>query len=139
MVIAFVLFPLGFAVYISLTDWPLIGPYHYIGIQNYRDLLHDPLFRHAVVLHLLSTRAIVTPLIFLVGYGLALLLRANRPGAKIFRTLFFLPFVVGLTTVSFMFAIELQPDSGAVDCLLSKLGLASDARPGRSATDRRCS
>jgi multiple sugar transport system permease protein len=121
---AFVLFPLAFAVYISLTDWPLIGPYHYIGFQNYRDLFHDPLFRHAVVFTFEYT-LLVTPPIFLLGYGLALLLRSNRPGAKIFRTLYFLPFVVGLTTVSFMFAIELQPGSGAVGWLLSKLHLAS--------------
>ena len=31
----FVLFPLGFGVYISLTNWPLIGPYHFIGLANY--------------------------------------------------------------------------------------------------------
>ena len=67
----------------------------------------------------------MTPPIFLLGYGLALLLRSNRPGARIFRTLYFLPFVVGLTTISFMFAIELQPGSGGVGWLLSRLHLAS--------------
>jgi multiple sugar transport system permease protein len=126
LVLAFVLFPLGYAVYISLTDWPLIGPYHYIGLTNYKNLFSDPQFLHAVKFTLIYT-AIVTPPIFLVGYGLAALLRANRFGAKIFRTIFFLPFVVGLTTVSFIFTIELQPNSGGVDFLLSKLGLVSDS------------
>ena len=126
LVVAFVLFPLGYAVYISLTDWPLIGPYHYIGLANYKELFSDPQFLHAVKFTLIYT-AIVTPPIFLVGYGLAALLRANRLGAKVFRTLFFLPFVVGLTTVSFIFTIELQPDSGGVDFLLSKLGLVSSS------------
>ncbi len=121
---AFVLFPLLFAIYISLTNWPLIGPYHYIGLQNYRDLFSDPEFRHAVSFTFTYT-AIVTLPIFLVGYGLALLLRSNRAGARIFRTMFFLPFVVGLTTECFMFEIELQPNSGAVGWVLSKLGLAS--------------
>ena len=126
LVLAFVLFPLGYAIYISLTDWPLIGAYHYIGLANYKELFSDPQFLHAVKFTLIYT-AIVTPPIFLVGYGLAALLRANRPGAKLFRTLFFLPFVVGLTTVSFIFTIELQPDSGGVDFLLSKLGLVSSS------------
>ena len=136
LVAAFVLFPLVFAVYISLTDWPLIGPYHYIGLENYRELFSDPGFRHAVGFTFEYT-ILVTPPIFLVGYGLALLLRSNRPGARIFRTLYFLPFVVGLTTVSFLFAIELQPGSGGVGWLLSELHLAQcdagvdgDARPG---------
>jgi multiple sugar transport system permease protein len=127
LVAAFVLFPLAFAVYISLTDWPLIGPYHYIGLQNYRDLFSDPEFRHAVVFTFTYT-AIVTPAIFLLGYALALLLRSNRAGARIFRTIYFLPFVVGLTTVSFMFVIELQPNSGSVDWLLSRLHLASSSQ-----------
>ncbi|HLW94398.1 MAG TPA: sugar ABC transporter permease [Solirubrobacteraceae bacterium] len=121
----FVLFPLGYAIYISLTDWPLLGPYHFIGLTNYKNLLQDPQFLHSVKFTLEYT-AIVTPPIFFVGYGLAALLRANRAGAKLFRTIFFLPFVVGLSTVSFIFEIELQPNSGGVDFLLSKLGLVSD-------------
>jgi multiple sugar transport system permease protein len=124
LVFAFVLFPLGYAVYISLTNWPLIGSYHYIGLENYRNLLHDPQFWHSIRFTGIYT-AIVTPPIFLVGYGLAWLLRSNRFGAKVFRTLYFLPFVVGLTAVSFIFTIELQPGSGGVDFLLSKLGLVS--------------
>jgi multiple sugar transport system permease protein len=126
MVAVFVLFPLGYAVYISLTNWPLLGSYHYIGLQNYKNLLHDAEFWHAVKFTLTYT-AIVTPIIFLVGYGLATLLRANRFGARVFRTIFFLPFVIGLTTVSFIFEIELQPNSGGADYLLSKLGLVSDS------------
>lgn len=126
LIVAFVLFPLGYAVYISLTDWPLIGSYHFVGLANYSALLHDPQFLHAVKFTLIYT-AIVTGPIFLVGYALAVLLRANRFGAKVFRTLFFLPFVVGLTTVSFIFTIELQPDSGGVDFLLSKIGLVSSS------------
>src|SRR6185312_976081 len=126
LVVVFVLFPLGYAVYISLTNWPLLGPYHFVGLANYKQLLHDSGFKHSVVFTLTYT-AIVTPPIFIVGYGLAALLRANRFGSKVFRTIFFLPFVVGLSTVSFMFEIELQPNSGGVDFLLSKLGIVSDS------------
>jgi multiple sugar transport system permease protein len=122
LVAAFVLFPLGFAIYISLTDWPLIGSYHFIGGANYAHVAADPVFIHSIVFTLLYT-AIVTVPIFLVGYGLAVLVRANRFGSVFFRTAFFLPFVVGLATESFMILLEVQPDSGAVNVLLAKLGL----------------
>jgi multiple sugar transport system permease protein len=135
LIAAFVLFPLGFAIYISLTDWPLIGPFHYIGFENYRELFHDPEFIHSVRFTITYT-AIVTLPIFFLGYGLALLLRANRVGSRVFRTLFFLPFVVGLTTESFMFAIELQPGAGWVDWLLSNLGLASATQAWTVTHDR---
>jgi len=127
LIATFVLFPLGFAIYVSLTNWPLIGPYHYIGLTNYRDLFQDPVFIHTVIFTVTYT-GIVTGPIFVVGYGLAVLVRRNRLGSKVFRTMFFLPFVVGLTTVSYLFTIELQPDSGAVDFVLSKLGLVSDSQ-----------
>ena len=127
LVSTFVLFPLGFAVYVSLTDWPLIGPYHFTGLTNYRNLFQDPVFIHTVIFTVTYT-AIVTGPIFVLGYGLAVLVRRNRFGSKVFRTMFFLPFVVGLTTVSYLFTIELQPNSGAVDFVLSKLGLVSDSQ-----------
>jgi multiple sugar transport system permease protein len=124
LVAVFVLFPLGFAIYISLTDWPLIGPYHFIGGRNYSLLVHDPEFLHSVLFTLLYT-AIVTGPIFVVGYAMAVLVRANRAGSVFFRTAFFLPFIVGLATESFMLLIELQPQSGGANFVLSKLGLAS--------------
>ena len=123
LVTVFVLIPLGFAVYISLTDWPLIGSYHFVGGQNYSRLAHDPQFIHSVLFTLLYT-AIVTGPIFLLGYAMALLVRAGRFGSVFFRTAFFLPYIVGLATESFMVLLELQPDSGAVDFVLSKVGLA---------------
>jgi multiple sugar transport system permease protein len=123
MVTLFVLFPLGFAVYISLTDWPLIGPYHFTGGQNYTELIHDPQFIHSVLFTLLYT-GIVTGPIFIIGYAMAILVRSNRVGSTFFRTAFFLPFIIGLATESFMALLELQPDSGAVDYVLSRVGLA---------------
>ena len=123
MVAVFVLFPLGFAVYISLTDWPLIGPYQFIGGRNYTELIHDPQFIHSVLFTLLYT-GIVTGPIFIIGYAMAALVRSNRLGATFFRTAFFLPFIIGLATESFMALLELQPDSGAADYVLSKVGLA---------------
>src|SRR5580693_2098467 len=88
LVAVFVLFPLGFAVYISLTNWPLIGLYHFVGGQNYSLLVHDPEFLHSVLFTLLYT-AIVTGPIFVVGYAMALLVRAGRFGSVFFRTAFF--------------------------------------------------
>jgi multiple sugar transport system permease protein len=124
LVALFVLFPLGFAVYISFTNWPLIGAYHFNGGRNYSELIHDPVFIHSVLFTLLYT-AIVTGPILIIGYGMAMLVRANRPGSVFFRTAFFLPFVVGLATESFMILLEVQPDSGATNFLLKQLGLTN--------------
>lgn len=124
LVAVFVLFPLGFAIYISLTNWPLIGSYGFVGGANYAALLHDPVFLHSIGFTLLYTGFVTVP-IFLLGYVLAVLVRANRFGSVFFRTAFFLPFVVGLATESFMILLEVQPNSGLISVVAAKLGLAS--------------
>jgi multiple sugar transport system permease protein len=121
----FILFPLAFGVYISLTNWPLVGSYHFTGLANYSALAHNALFLGSIAFTLKYT-AIVTLPILILGYGLALLVRANRPGSAVFRTLIFLPFIVGLTTLSYMGVVELQPTSGTANFVLAKLGLASE-------------
>ena len=120
----FALFPLGFGVYISLTNWPLIGPYHFVGLANYQSLIHNPVFLQSIV-YTLKYTAIVTIPIFVVGYALAVFVRSNRPGTTVFRTLIFLPYIVGLVTESYMAVVELQPDSGSANFVLSRLRIAS--------------
>ncbi len=120
----FALFPLGFGVYISLTNWPLVGPYHFIGVSNYQSLIHNSVFLQSILFTLKYT-AIVTIPILVVGYALAVFVRSNRRGSTVFRTLIFLPYIVGLVAESYMAVVELQPSSGTVDFVLSKLGIVS--------------
>ena len=122
---AFALFPLGFGIYISLTNWPLVGPYHFIGLSNYTSLIHDSVFLQSILFTLKYT-AIVTIPIFVVGYALAVFVRANRRGTTVFRTLIFLPYIVGLVAESYMAVVELQPSSGTANFVLSKLGIVSN-------------
>jgi multiple sugar transport system permease protein len=125
-VAVFVLFPLGFAIYMSLTNWPLIGSYHFTGVSNYAALGKDPGFIHSVLFTLLYTGIVTIP-ILIVGYGLAVLVRSNRRGSVFLRTAFFLPYVVGLSTLSYITLLELQPNSGAVNFVLAKLHLTNGA------------
>jgi len=120
----FALYPLIFGVYISLTNWPLVGPYHFIGLANYSSLVHNSVFLQSILFTLKYT-AIVTIPIFVVGYALAVFVRSNRPGSTVFRTMIFVPFIVGLVAESFMAVVEFQPSSGTANFVLSKLGIVS--------------
>jgi multiple sugar transport system permease protein len=124
-VTAFALFPLGFGVYISLTNWPLVGAYHFIGLSNYTSLIHNSEFLQSIVFTLEYTGIVTVP-IFVVGYALAVFVRSNRRGSTVFRTMIFLPYIVGLVAESYMAVVELQPQSGSANFVLSKLGLVSD-------------
>ncbi|WP_298806807.1 carbohydrate ABC transporter permease [uncultured Pseudokineococcus sp.] len=122
MVVAFVLLPLVLAVGISFTNWPLIGDYDWVGLANFTAIASDTAFQQAVGYTLLYT-AIVTGPILVVGYLMAVVVRANRRGSTALRTLFFLPYVIGLSTLSFLLVLEAQPGSGAVNLVLEALGI----------------
>ncbi|HLT11202.1 carbohydrate ABC transporter permease [Georgenia deserti] len=121
-VVVFVFAPLLAAVYISLTNFPLIGSFEFVGLENFALALSDPVFGRSILYTLVYT-AIVTGPILVLGYTLAVIVRANRRGSTLLRTVFFLPFVVGLTTISFIMLLEAQPDSGAVNIVLRWLGI----------------
>ena len=122
LVAFFALAPLVLALFISFTNWPLIGEYRFVGLDNYLQAVQDPGMWEALRYTLLYT-GIVTGPILLLGYGLAVLVRSNRRGATVLRTIFFLPYVIGLTTLSYMLVLEAQPDSGVLNRILAGLGL----------------
>jgi multiple sugar transport system permease protein len=121
-VLVFVIAPLLFALYISVTNWPLIGSYEFVGLRNYGNIAQDDRFLRSALYTLIYT-ALVTPPILVVGYLMAVVVRANRRGSGLLRTIFFLPYVIGLSTLSFMLVLEAQPGSGAVNLLLDALGI----------------
>lgn len=129
----FILYPLAFGVYVSFTNWPLLGPYNFVGFSNYSALVHNTVFIHSIVFTLEYT-AIVTVPILVVGYLLAVFVRSNRFGSTLFRTCFFLPFIVGLSTLSFLLYVELQPGFGTVNVLLSKLHIVGINTPWTAST-----
>jgi multiple sugar transport system permease protein len=118
----FVLAPLAFAIYISLTNWPLIGSYRFIGLGNYAAIAKDSAFIQSVLYTLLYTGLVTLP-ILVVGYLMAVVVRARRRGSTLLRTIFFLPYVIGLSVLSFITVLEAQPDSGAINVLLRTLGI----------------
>jgi multiple sugar transport system permease protein len=69
-----------------------------------------------------------------VGYFLAVFVRSNRFGSTLFRTCFFLPFIIGLSTLSFLTYVELQPGFGTVNVLLSKLHIVGINTPWTAST-----
>lgn len=121
-VVVFVFVPLVAAVGISFTNLPLIGPWEFVGLDNYLLAFTDPVFGRSILYTLVYTLIVTFPILAL-GYALAVVVRSNRRGSTLLRTIFFLPYVIGLTTISFIALLEAQPDSGAINVVLAWLGI----------------
>jgi multiple sugar transport system permease protein len=125
VITVFFLVPLGLTFYMSLNNWSLLGAHTWIGLENYSRAFEDPAFRTAFGFTLEYT-AIVTPVLFLLGLGLALLVRRPRRGARFFQSVYFLPVVIGFASSSFLFLYMGQPGLGPLFDLLNRVGLVND-------------
>ena len=99
----FLIFPILLGVYYSLMDWNGISPhYDFVGLKNYQSLLTDKKFRAALVFNLRYTVMLVIGIV-VISVILALLLNRQFKGRGFFRTLYFLPAVLSMLTVSLVF------------------------------------
>lgn len=124
-VVLFFLFPLAMTFWMSLNDWPLLGERAFVGLQNYIGSFNDEQWFRSLGFTAKYTAAI-TPLIFLIGLGLAFGVKHPRKGVGFLRTSFFLPVVVGIGATSLLWLALLNGRVGIVNRILEDLGLIDE-------------
>jgi len=119
-----VVYPLGWAVWLSLQDWSFFGRKGYVGLANYARLAGDPLFWKSMRITLAWTAGVV-PAIMLISLPLAVAL--NAPWARFrsfFRTGYFVPVVTNMVAAAFVWRWLFDPGFGVINYALGRLGLA---------------
>lgn len=99
LVIGLFVIPLGMTAWMSFYKWPLLGVHKFIGLGNYLRLVEDEEF-WAALAFTIKYSLIVTPVLFIPALGMALLLHQPRFGVGFFRSVYFLPTVIGFGTAS---------------------------------------
>lgn len=122
LVILFFVIPVIVTAWMSLHNWPLMGAQRWIGINNYVRMIHDARFLSALRFTALYT-IIATIAIFAVAFPLALFVEKQRRFVGAYRTVIFLPVVVGLATASLLWVWLANVDSGFIGPLLIALGI----------------
>jgi multiple sugar transport system permease protein len=109
-----------FAFYLTFHEWNAIEPYKpYVGLDNYRDMIHDKNYRQSVVNTVYYTGGSV-PLGMLVGFTVALLLNLPIRFRGMFRTLYYLPVVTPLVAASILWKWLYNGDYGLFNYYLLK-------------------
>ena len=121
---------LATAVY-SFTDATGIrgAPINWIGFENYDEFLFRGLASRDNIDALQRTlifSVVVTTLQFSLGLVLALLLNQQLKGRTFFRTLFFLPVILGVVIQGLMWKLFLYPGGGPVSEVFARFGLSSE-------------
>lgn len=124
VVVAVVLFaiPIAMAIGMSFSDWPLIGDPTFVGGEQYARIADNDLLLQAIPFTLLYT-VVATAVFFIVALGLALLVQEAHRATAFFRTAFFLPAVVGVTSAALLFYSLYNNEYGPIDDILRSLGI----------------
>jgi raffinose/stachyose/melibiose transport system permease protein len=119
--IGLVLLPVAQAIYYSFYRWNGLGPLtNFSGLDNYTRALGDRVFRNALG-HNLALVAMSLAFQLPLSLGLALLIREIRWGRALFRTIFFLPFVLSEVVTGVIWSFIYRPNGGLVTSLLQAL------------------
>jgi multiple sugar transport system permease protein len=90
----FTIVPFFASLYLAFTDYNLINPPQWSGLENFRELLDDPLLRQSLKVTFVYTFVSV-PLSLVVALGVAMLLDRGIRGLPIYRAVFYLPSLLG--------------------------------------------
>ena len=117
----YVIIPIFQSFNISLYDWDGLGEATYVGLDNYRELGTDRNFEISLwnnvkwlVLYLLAI-----PL----GLFIALFLNQTVVGIRLYKSLFFFPFVLSQVVVGLVFSWFYLPREGLLNAVLDFIGM----------------
>jgi multiple sugar transport system permease protein len=124
--LAFTFWPLLQGFWISFTKWNIIGPKRFIGLANYRDLLGDGVFWSSLG-HTLFFVLVSTPLFVVGAFVIAAAIdSASLRGKGFFRMVVFLPNVLSVSIISYLWGYVLSPYTGLMNAVIHGLGIRQE-------------
>jgi multiple sugar transport system permease protein len=119
----FVIYALFTSFVLSFQQWNLLEPQKtFVGLDNYRTMIHDQDFRSAIGHSLYFVIGTTFPQMA-IGLGLALLLNAKLRGLSWFRTAFYLPVITPLVIAAIIWKWVYNADYGLANYYLLKAGI----------------
>jgi len=127
--LVFMVFPIGFSLWLSFYKWNGITQPVFAGWANYAGLVADPMFWRALVNTLVFTVVTVVAS-SAIGVVLAVFLNSVRFLRSFFRGVFFLPAIVSAVVIALIWKLILNSEVGLINELIHRLGLCRGALTG---------
>jgi multiple sugar transport system permease protein len=122
VVLAVIVFPWVFTLWMSVHEWKIGAPTTYVGLANYLRLPSDPRFVESVW-HTLVYTALSVLLPLVLGTFAAVVFHARFPMRGFLRGLFILPMMATPVAVALVWTMMFHPQLGVLNYLLSLVGL----------------
>ncbi|WP_334103464.1 sugar ABC transporter permease, partial [Mesotoga prima] len=127
----FIIYPLFDSLILSFFSWSGVGPRTFVGLKNFQTLFSGSFSKELfnAFFHNVYFFIMLTILELGLGFLIALMLASKIKGAGVFRVVTYIPNMIPLVLVGFMWVLFLNPQAGLVNQLLRTVGLGSLAQP----------
>ncbi|WP_317890185.1 carbohydrate ABC transporter permease [Paenibacillus sabuli] len=130
--VGFMMVPIVSALMNSFFSWKGLLRDQFIGLENFIRLFtespHKETFNRALG-HNVIFFLVLVPAKLMVAYLLALLINSRIKGKEWFKTIFFMPKLLSVIVVGYLFSLILNPSYGVLNTALRAIGLEEWARP----------
>ena len=116
----FSFWPVGYGSWLAFTDYSLIKPSHFVGLDNFRYIFSNEMFVTGLKNSLMFL--LIVPVIQVGAIGLAVLVNNKLPGIKLFRAAFYVPVVTTISVVGIMWGFMFH-EQGTLNYVLMQLRL----------------
>jgi len=130
--VGFMVYPIASALLNSLFAWNGLVRGQFIGLDNFIRLFTESPHKETLYnafWHNVFFFLVAVPAKLIVAYSLALVIHSKLKGKEFFKTVFFLPNLLSVIVVGFLFSLILNPTYGALNTALKAIGLADWANP----------
>ncbi|KQW88547.1 lactose ABC transporter permease [Massilia sp. Root418] len=118
---AFSFWPVGFGSYLAFTDYSLIRPTSWVGLDNFRYIFDNEMFVTGLKNSLVFL--LMVPFVQVGALGLAVLVNNRLPGIRLFRAAFYVPVVTTVSVVGIMWGFMFH-EQGALNYVLMAMRFA---------------
>lgn len=125
---SFVILPMARTFYLSFFKTVGLKVTDFVGLQNYQNLLSDPLFYNAFKNNILWAGMVITVPVTFALFIAVMLAQPRLAGRTFFRVILFLPQVIKSVIVAMIWRWMYNPVFGPVNEVLRLVGLGSLAR-----------
>jgi len=120
--VVFLAYPMLRSLYLSFTNYNLLSPPQWIGLQNFERIFNDDKFWQSLRVTLLYALGSV-PGGTLIALAIAVVLSQKLRGVNFWRTIFFLPSVLSSIAVAILWLYIFKPEGGLLNAGLALLGI----------------
>ncbi len=120
--ILFLVYPLIQGFRMSFYEWDLFSEPTFIGLANFTKMFNDPTFWETLW-HTLYFVILTVPFLVIFGFLIAVLLNSKIYFQKLFRVLFFFPYILSITIVCSTWVFMYQPKFGIISKIFQTIGI----------------